>query len=237
MLRVGRHHAYSTSPFHNGGKPNGGVLRRRRRDPVRAPGGRRAEDSTAVFHTARVRRGLDALSVVKSLGQRGWRPVYCPLGRREPGSRSSEDRHHGQRQTDVPAEQPPPREGARFPSPDADPRRSLDPGGSTPQRARTAHRLTCANEVAVRTLDVRRVFDEGRPVHGSRVVVFLAPGTGAAASSPVERSATRSSGTELGASFERRGWRSLRGSGTDTTPSSWPARPSGGPRRRTWWPR
>jgi ribonuclease P protein component len=33
----------------------------------------------------------------------------------------------------------------------------------------------------VRTLDVRRVFDEGRPVHGSRVVVFLAPGTGAAA--------------------------------------------------------
>ena len=33
----------------------------------------------------------------------------------------------------------------------------------------------------MRTLDVRRVFDEGRPVHGSRVVVFLAPGTGAAA--------------------------------------------------------
>ena len=59
--------------------------------------------------------------------------------------------------------------------------RSLDPGGSTPQRTRTGHRLTCANEVAVRTLDVRRVFDEGRPVHGSRVVVFLAPGTGAAA--------------------------------------------------------
>jgi len=28
---------------------------------------------------------------------------------------------------------------------------------------------------------VQRVFDEGRPVHGSRVVVFLAPGTGAVA--------------------------------------------------------
>jgi len=27
MLRVGRHHAYSTGPFHNGGKPNGGILR------------------------------------------------------------------------------------------------------------------------------------------------------------------------------------------------------------------
>jgi ribonuclease P protein component len=87
----------------------------------------------------------------------------------------------GERQTDVPAEQPAPREGARFPAPDADQSRSLDPGGSTPQRARTGHRLTCANEVAVRSLDVRRVFDEGRPVHGGRVVVFLAPGTGAAA--------------------------------------------------------
>jgi ribonuclease P protein component len=33
----------------------------------------------------------------------------------------------------------------------------------------------------VRSRDVQRVFDEGRPVHGSRVVVFLAPGTGAVA--------------------------------------------------------
>src|SRR5436189_6080947 len=36
------------------------------------------EDSTAVFHTARVRRGLDVLSVVKSLGQRGWTPRILP---------------------------------------------------------------------------------------------------------------------------------------------------------------
>lgn len=30
----------------------------------------------------------------------------------------------------------------------------------------------------MRSLDVRRVFDEGRPLHGSRVVLFLAPGSG-----------------------------------------------------------
>ena len=29
--------------------------------------------------------------------------------------------------------------------------------------------------------DVQRVFDEAQPLHGNRVVVFLAPGTGAAA--------------------------------------------------------
>jgi ribonuclease P protein component len=33
----------------------------------------------------------------------------------------------------------------------------------------------------MRSRDVRRVFDRGRPLHGRRVVVFLAPGTGAAA--------------------------------------------------------
>lgn len=30
----------------------------------------------------------------------------------------------------------------------------------------------------MRSRDVRRVFDTGTPAHGSRVVVFLAPGTG-----------------------------------------------------------
>jgi ribonuclease P protein component len=30
----------------------------------------------------------------------------------------------------------------------------------------------------VRSRDVQRVFDQGRKVHGTRVVVFLAPGTG-----------------------------------------------------------
>jgi ribonuclease P protein component len=33
----------------------------------------------------------------------------------------------------------------------------------------------------MRSRDVRRALDEGRPLHGNRVVVFLAPGTGAAA--------------------------------------------------------
>src|SRR6266576_5419795 len=62
--------------------------------PGHAPRGEGGlEDSTAVFHTARVRRGLDVLSVVKSLGQRGWTPRILPARRREPGSRSSEDRY------------------------------------------------------------------------------------------------------------------------------------------------
>jgi ribonuclease P protein component len=34
----------------------------------------------------------------------------------------------------------------------------------------------------MRSRDVRRILDVGRPLHGDRVVVFLAPGTGAAAS-------------------------------------------------------
>jgi ribonuclease P protein component len=33
----------------------------------------------------------------------------------------------------------------------------------------------------MRSRDVRRVFDGGRPLHGDRVVVFLAPGSGACA--------------------------------------------------------
>jgi ribonuclease P protein component len=33
----------------------------------------------------------------------------------------------------------------------------------------------------MRSGDVRRVLDSGRPLHGNRVVVFLAPGAGAAA--------------------------------------------------------
>jgi ribonuclease P protein component len=33
----------------------------------------------------------------------------------------------------------------------------------------------------VRSRDVRRVLDDGRPLHGNRVIVFLAPGTGAVA--------------------------------------------------------
>jgi hypothetical protein len=36
----------------------------------RAPGGKPLDDSTRFFHTARRRRGLDVLSVVKGLGQR-----------------------------------------------------------------------------------------------------------------------------------------------------------------------
>jgi ribonuclease P protein component len=33
----------------------------------------------------------------------------------------------------------------------------------------------------MRSRDVRRMLDSSRPLHGNRVVVFLAPGTGAAA--------------------------------------------------------
>jgi ribonuclease P protein component len=33
----------------------------------------------------------------------------------------------------------------------------------------------------VRAREIRRVFDEGRPLHGGRVVLFLAPGNGSLA--------------------------------------------------------
>src|SRR5512133_3696233 len=57
----------------------------------RAPGEGGLEDSTAVFHTARVALGLDVLSVVKTLGQRGWTARILPARPASAGSRSSED--------------------------------------------------------------------------------------------------------------------------------------------------
>src|SRR5438132_11397325 len=101
--------------------------------PGRAPRGEGGlEDSTVVFHTARAPGGLDVLSVVKRLGQRGWAPRILsalPAGAGPDRARIDTD---GQRQADVSAEQPSPGEGAWFPAPDADPGRSRDPGSSPP---------------------------------------------------------------------------------------------------------
>src|SRR2546426_7863794 len=86
----------------------------------RAPGEGGLEDSTVIFHTAREAGGLDVLSVVKSLGQRGWSPRILPARPARADLRSSEDLLDGQKQADGSAEQPSPREGAWFPAPYAD---------------------------------------------------------------------------------------------------------------------
>src|SRR6476661_725602 len=85
MLRVGRHHAYSTGPFHNGGKPNGGVLRQRRRDPVARPGGKAGWKIARRFSTPHACDGvLTFFLLSRALASEDGRPVYCPLDRREP---------------------------------------------------------------------------------------------------------------------------------------------------------
>src|SRR6266496_4204313 len=79
----------------------------------RAPGGKRLDASTRFFHTARRLGGLDALSVVKTLGQRRSAPRILTDRPADVGrsvERGSSD--HGQREADVPTEQPSSREGA-----------------------------------------------------------------------------------------------------------------------------
>ena len=96
------------------------------------------------FHTSRRKGGLDALSVVNPCAQR--RRPYTPHGRRtRRPSHPVRFMNHGQRQTDVPTEQPPPREGARVPTPHAHARRSFDLGVAASQGPCAARRLTCGN--------------------------------------------------------------------------------------------
>src|SRR5262249_11561533 len=149
----------------------------------RAAGGTRQDDSTRFFHIARRYTGLDALSVVKRFGQRRSPPRILTarpaVAGRSPRRGSSDD---GQGQADVSAEQPPPLQGARLPPPDAHASRQGHPRRAAAEGPLAAHRLTSQIGAPMRSRDVRRVLDEGRPLHGKRVVVFLAPGTGAAAS-------------------------------------------------------
>lgn len=90
-----------------------------------------------------------------------------------PSAKESED---GQGKAYVPAEHAPPCEDARLPSADADPCRPVDPRRSPTQGPQPPQclRLTAS----VRTRAIRRVFHDAEPVHGKRVVLFVAPGSG-----------------------------------------------------------
>jgi ribonuclease P protein component len=109
------------------------------------------------------------------------RILVRPATRRQLASKSEGRIFHGQGQAHLPAEQPPAGEGARIPASDAHARGSRDPVVAPPQGPRAPCRLISFGWGVVRERDVRRVLDIARPVHGGRVVVFLAPGTGASA--------------------------------------------------------
>jgi ribonuclease P protein component len=104
-------------------------------------------------------------------------PAGCPAVRPLRARFSSD----GQGQANVSTEQPPPSEGARVPAPHADPGRQSDPPDEAPQGPRAPERLNAGSSSLVRGREIRRVLDEGRPSHGTRVVVFLAPGRGRSA--------------------------------------------------------
>lgn len=90
-----------------------------------------------------------------------------------PSAKESED---GQGKAHVPAEHAPPCEDARLPSADADPCRPVDPRRSPTQGPQPPQRLRLT--ASVRTRAIQRVFHDAEPVHGKRVVLFVAPGSG-----------------------------------------------------------
>lgn len=90
-----------------------------------------------------------------------------------PSAKESED---GQGKAYVPAEHAPPCEDARLPSADADPCRPVDPRRSPTQGPQPPQRLRLT--ASVRTRAIQRVFHDAEPVHGKRVVLFVAPGSG-----------------------------------------------------------
>ena len=90
--------------------------------------------------------------------------------------------------------------------------------------------------VRLTATDVRRVLDEGRPVHGTRMVAFLAPGRGQAAFVAGRRVGAPWCATGRGGSCERRGASSPRMQADYDV--AWVAsRPSAGHGHRTWWRR
>lgn len=90
-----------------------------------------------------------------------------------PSAKESED---DQGKAHVPAEHAPPCEDARLPSADADPCRPVDPRRSPTQGPQPPQRLRLT--ATVRTRAIQRVFHDAEPVHGKRVVLFVAPGSG-----------------------------------------------------------
>lgn len=90
-----------------------------------------------------------------------------------PSAKESED---DQGKAHVPAEHAPPCEDARLPSADADPCWPVDPRRSPTQGPQPPQRLRLT--ATVRTRAIQRVFHDAEPVHGKRVVLFVAPGSG-----------------------------------------------------------
>lgn len=90
-----------------------------------------------------------------------------------PSAKESED---DQGKAHVPAEHAPPCEDSRLPSADADPCRPVDPRRSPTQGPQPPQRLRLT--ATVRTRAIQRVFHDAEPVHGKRVVLFVAPGSG-----------------------------------------------------------
>jgi ribonuclease P protein component len=90
-----------------------------------------------------------------------------------PSAKESED---DQGKAHVPAEHAPPCEDARLPFADADPCRPVDPRRSPTQGPQPPQRLRLT--ATVRTREIQRVFHDAEPVHGKRVVLFVAPGSG-----------------------------------------------------------
>jgi ribonuclease P protein component len=90
-----------------------------------------------------------------------------------PSAKESED---DQGKAHVSAEHAPPCEDARFPSADADPCRPVDPRRSPTQGPQPPQRLRLT--ATVRTRAIQRVFRDAEPVHGKRVVLFVAHGSG-----------------------------------------------------------
>lgn len=90
-----------------------------------------------------------------------------------PSAKESED---GQAKAYVPAEHAPPCQDARLPSADADPCRPVDPRRPPTQGPQPPQRLRLT--ATVRTRAIQRVFHDAEPMHGKRVVLFVAPGSG-----------------------------------------------------------
>ena len=141
------------------------------REPASAgatsPGGEGGPDySTGLFPHPRRRPAFDALSIVKGFGQRHSRSVYFLA--------TPEDHYV---EANVSTQQQTPRQDARLPCTDANPRRARDPHQAPGQRPRASFRL----RPSLPSKRVRETLETGAAAHGRRVVLFVAPGPGGAA--------------------------------------------------------
>jgi ribonuclease P protein component len=103
-------------------------------------------------------------------------PYTSALGQRLAGRRFREGSEDGQGKAHVSAEHSPPGEDAWLPPADADARRAGDTRRAAPQGPEPPQRFRLIR--SVRTPGIRKVFRDGQPVHGKRMVLFAAPGSG-----------------------------------------------------------